>query len=297
MVNSFSKYYAITGWRLGWLLVPKELQRAVDCLTGNFTICPPTLAQVAAVAAFTPESTAEADALLDHYASNRTRCWTDYGESASTNSRRPMARSTLCRCVSSDHGHVVVLLEATWPTPGLRSHPHRLRHCARRIVRTSVLRGTVESISRRRCAASGRLLTTGLRQTLARGHALTWCSRSMPHRPRTGPPTTGTGPPPNRAPLSSSCMASASTPASTTGYGFALNAAGIDLWAVDQFGHGLSPAPAATSAPSPQFRARRYTDRARRGGTRGSADRTGPFIRLGGDPVPAAGSARPLPRR
>ena len=71
VVNSFSKYYAMTGWRLGWLLVPKELQRAVDCLTGNFTICPPTLAQVAAVAAFTPESIAEADALLHHYADNR----------------------------------------------------------------------------------------------------------------------------------------------------------------------------------------------------------------------------------
>jgi aspartate/methionine/tyrosine aminotransferase len=53
------------------MLVPQELQRAVDRLTGNFTICPPTLAQVAAVAAFTPESKAEADALLHHYASNR----------------------------------------------------------------------------------------------------------------------------------------------------------------------------------------------------------------------------------
>ena len=61
----------MTGWRLGWLLVPQELQRAVDCLTGNFTICPPALAQVAAVAAFTPESIAEADALLHHYAANR----------------------------------------------------------------------------------------------------------------------------------------------------------------------------------------------------------------------------------
>jgi aspartate/methionine/tyrosine aminotransferase len=71
VVNSFSKYFAMTGWRLGWLLVSKELQRAVDCLTGNFTICPPALAQVAAIAAFTPESVAEADALLHHYAANR----------------------------------------------------------------------------------------------------------------------------------------------------------------------------------------------------------------------------------
>lgn len=71
VVNSFSKYYAMTGWRLGWLLVPEELRRAVDRLTGNFTICPPALAQYAAVAAFTPEATAEADGLLAHYADNR----------------------------------------------------------------------------------------------------------------------------------------------------------------------------------------------------------------------------------
>ncbi len=71
VVNSFSKYYAMTGWRLGWLLVPEELRRAVDCLTGNFTICPPVLAQHAAVAAFTPEAVAEADGHLHHYAANR----------------------------------------------------------------------------------------------------------------------------------------------------------------------------------------------------------------------------------
>ncbi len=72
VVNSFSKYFAMTGWRLGWLLVPTELQRAVDRLTGNFTICPPALAQHAAVAAFTPEALSEADGLLSHYADNRT---------------------------------------------------------------------------------------------------------------------------------------------------------------------------------------------------------------------------------
>lgn len=71
VVNSFSKYFAMTGWRLGWLLVPTELRRAVDCLTGNFTICPPMLSQHAALAAFTAESIAEADGHLDHYAANR----------------------------------------------------------------------------------------------------------------------------------------------------------------------------------------------------------------------------------
>ncbi|KRE26690.1 aspartate aminotransferase [Mycobacterium sp. Soil538] len=72
VMNSFSKYFAMTGWRLGWMLVPRELRRAVDRLTGNFTICPPVLPQLAAVAAFTPESIAEAESLLDGYAINRT---------------------------------------------------------------------------------------------------------------------------------------------------------------------------------------------------------------------------------
>jgi aspartate/methionine/tyrosine aminotransferase len=71
VVNSFSKYFAMTGWRLGWLLVPPALHRAVDRLTGNFSICPPTLPQLAAIAAFAPESILEADALVEGYAVNR----------------------------------------------------------------------------------------------------------------------------------------------------------------------------------------------------------------------------------
>jgi aspartate/methionine/tyrosine aminotransferase len=71
VVNSFSKYFAMTGWRLGWLLVPAELRRAVDRLTGNFTICPPVLSQRAAVAAFTPEAVEEAEGHLHQYATNR----------------------------------------------------------------------------------------------------------------------------------------------------------------------------------------------------------------------------------
>jgi aspartate/methionine/tyrosine aminotransferase len=71
VVNSFSKYFAMTGWRLGWLLVPAELRRAVDRLTGNFTICPPVLSQRAAVAAFTPEAVEEAEGHLHQYAANR----------------------------------------------------------------------------------------------------------------------------------------------------------------------------------------------------------------------------------
>ena len=70
VVNSFSKYFAMTGWRLGWLLVPARLHRAVDCLTGNFTICPPTLSQHAAVAAFAYD---ELDVHVATYRKNRDR--------------------------------------------------------------------------------------------------------------------------------------------------------------------------------------------------------------------------------
>ena len=69
--GSFSKYFSMTGWRLGWMLVPEDLRRPVDVLTGNFTICPPALSQYAALAAFTPESYAELDGHVARYAANR----------------------------------------------------------------------------------------------------------------------------------------------------------------------------------------------------------------------------------
>jgi aspartate/methionine/tyrosine aminotransferase len=71
VVNSFSKYFSMTGWRLGWLLVPPRLLRAVDCLAGNFTVCPPALPQLAALGAFTPQSYAEADSHVNRYGVNR----------------------------------------------------------------------------------------------------------------------------------------------------------------------------------------------------------------------------------
>jgi aspartate/methionine/tyrosine aminotransferase len=74
VVNSFSKYFSMTGWRIGWLLVPDELVDAVDRLAGNFTICPPVLSQLAAVAAF--DAYDELDANVARYAANRARLLT-----------------------------------------------------------------------------------------------------------------------------------------------------------------------------------------------------------------------------
>ena len=58
-INSFSKYFCMTGWRLGWLVLPEALVPAVEKLAQNLYICPSSLAQQAALACFEPESIAE----------------------------------------------------------------------------------------------------------------------------------------------------------------------------------------------------------------------------------------------
>jgi aspartate/methionine/tyrosine aminotransferase len=69
--SSFSKYFSMTGWRIGWMLVPERLRRAVEVLTGNFTICPPVISQRACLAAFDEASYAELDGHVARYAANR----------------------------------------------------------------------------------------------------------------------------------------------------------------------------------------------------------------------------------
>ncbi len=71
VVNSFSKYWAMTGWRLGWLLLPDDLVAPVDALAGNVALCPPALAQHAGVAAFSEEGYAAAAANVARYADAR----------------------------------------------------------------------------------------------------------------------------------------------------------------------------------------------------------------------------------
>ncbi len=69
VVNSFSKYFSMTGWRLGWMVVPESLLRAFECLTQNLYISPPTLSQLAALAVFDCKD--ELDANVARYGANR----------------------------------------------------------------------------------------------------------------------------------------------------------------------------------------------------------------------------------
>lgn len=61
VINSFSKYFGMTGWRLGWCVVPEGMTQVMERLAQNLFICPSTLAQQAALACFTPESLAQCE--------------------------------------------------------------------------------------------------------------------------------------------------------------------------------------------------------------------------------------------
>ena len=69
IINSFSKYFCMTGWRVGWMVVPPDLVRPVERLQQNLAISVPTLSQVAALAAF--DGREEMEAVKHGYEENR----------------------------------------------------------------------------------------------------------------------------------------------------------------------------------------------------------------------------------
>tara|TARA_R110002020_G_scaffold105200_6_gene245537 strand:+ start:4363 stop:5517 length:1155 start_codon:yes stop_codon:yes gene_type:complete len=70
VINSFSKYFCMTGWRIGWMVLPEDLVRPVECLAQSLYISPPELSQIAAEAALA--GIAEMEAVRDGYRRNRT---------------------------------------------------------------------------------------------------------------------------------------------------------------------------------------------------------------------------------
>jgi aspartate/methionine/tyrosine aminotransferase len=69
VINSFSKYFCMTGWRIGWMVVPEPLVRPIERLQGNLAISVPTLSQIAAQAAF--DGRDELEAVKHGYEANR----------------------------------------------------------------------------------------------------------------------------------------------------------------------------------------------------------------------------------
>jgi aspartate/methionine/tyrosine aminotransferase len=69
IVNSFSKYWAMTGWRVGWIVAPERFIRPLERLAQNLTVAPPTVSQIAAIGALRATETCEARRQV--YAGNR----------------------------------------------------------------------------------------------------------------------------------------------------------------------------------------------------------------------------------
>lgn len=69
LINSFSKYFCMTGWRLGWLVVPEDMVRPLECLTQNMFISAPTLSQHAGILVF--DHIDEFERRVQDYAANR----------------------------------------------------------------------------------------------------------------------------------------------------------------------------------------------------------------------------------
>lgn len=70
-INSFSKYFSMTGWRLGWMVVPEVLVPVIERLAQNFFLCPSTIAQHAAISCFTEKSLSTYEAQREEYRQRR----------------------------------------------------------------------------------------------------------------------------------------------------------------------------------------------------------------------------------
>lgn len=71
VINSFSKYWGMTGWRLGWAVLPESLISPMEALASNFALSPPAPAQELALSAFSDETYAERDVIVDGFAKAR----------------------------------------------------------------------------------------------------------------------------------------------------------------------------------------------------------------------------------
>jgi aspartate/methionine/tyrosine aminotransferase len=77
VINSFSKYFSMTGWRLGWMVVPPDHVRRVERLAQNMFICPAHASQVAALGRSAPRGAPNWMSIASHMPGIARFCWRD----------------------------------------------------------------------------------------------------------------------------------------------------------------------------------------------------------------------------
>lgn len=144
VINSFSKYYSMTGWRVGWMIVPEAHVRIIERLAQNMFICAPHASQVAALAAM--ECSAELEANLAVYTRNRALMMEALPQMGLSDFAPPDGAFYIYVDVShmTDDSRALAadILEKAGVavTPGLDFDPHR----GHRTLRLSYARGSEE---------------------------------------------------------------------------------------------------------------------------------------------------------
>ncbi|OSP56239.1 pyridoxal phosphate-dependent aminotransferase [Pseudoruegeria sp. SK021] len=135
VINSFSKYFSMTGWRIGWMVVPPDHVRTIERLAQNMFICAPHAAQVAALGAL--DGTAECEALRTVYAENRRLMMAELPKAGFTRLSPPDGAFYIYAdvsdiCDDSQAFAAEILADADVAvTPGLDFDPVRGRHSLR----------------------------------------------------------------------------------------------------------------------------------------------------------------------
>jgi aspartate/methionine/tyrosine aminotransferase len=144
VINSFSKYFGMTGWRLGWLVAPREAIAGIDKLAQNLYLAAPTLAQYAALSAFDPENIAILEARRLEFSARRDYllpALRDLGfEIAGTPEGAFYLYADCSRFTDDSYGFSVRLLEEAGVaiTPGIDFGEHRPERHVRFAYTTSL---------------------------------------------------------------------------------------------------------------------------------------------------------------
>jgi len=156
IINSFSKYFGMTGWRLGWLIAPQPYVDAIDRLAQNIFLAAPTMAQHAALAAFEPETMQIMEARRDEFRARRDYLLPALQQLGFEIATKPQGAFYLyadcSRFTDDSHAFVLDILEKTGVaiTPGCDFGDYRANHHVRFAYTTSLenLREGIDRLGR-----------------------------------------------------------------------------------------------------------------------------------------------------